>query len=649
MVKETINPSQEQEDKSTQVSIDTEGISMERELVVITKREAGLRVTRDGFASVTDADVTTLADMLATEGVTLQPLFGVSEERLENATLALTAATGLEVPHLSVYYRVQAPDERLDEIATRLREQKIVEAAYIKPATEIPQMFNDMIPSVDEAPPVTADFSSRQEYLNAAPGGIDARYAWTVPGGGGKNVGIIDIEGAWRFSHEDLLKNQGGVVGGNQSTNIGWRNHGTAVIGEFSGDRNTFGITGICPDANVRAISIFGGIGSGEAIRQAADKLNPGDIILIELHRPGPLFNYQSRPDQRGYIAIEWWPDDFDAIRYATSKGVIVVEAAGNGAENLDDAIYNNRPAEFPASWTNPFKRSNRDSSAIVVGAGAPPKGTHGRDHGPDRSRLDFSNYGVLIDAHGWGREVTTCGYGDLQGGLNEDLWYTDQFSGTSSASPIVVGALGCVQGILHDSGKTPVTPAKARELLRDTGSPQQDAPGRPHTQRIGNLPDLQQLIASTTETSVNLAHASWVHGHSMQIEYPDRLNVMWRAGFYMRVEGELGTNNWFHFSIPTPVIVNDNRLRVGSVMLRFKTMSKDAIVQDVHIYDGEKKIKTYNNINLSGDHMFKRFDVSNHPDIKWGLGISIGVKFGTESAKSHRMEFISAGCDFLP
>jgi|LGVE01.1.fsa_nt_gb hypothetical protein len=145
------------------------------------------------------------------------------------------------------------------------------------------------------------------------------------------------------------------------------------------------------------------------------------------------------------------------------------------------------------------------------------------------------------------------------------------------------------------------------------------------------------------------LEHAMWAHGHSMHIEYPDRLNVVWRAGFYIRVEGELGTDNWFHFAIPTPVIVKDNRLRVGSVMLRFKTMSSDAIVRHVHIYDGEKMIATHNNVNLSGDHMFERFDVPGHPDVRWGLGISIGVRFGTEKGKSHRMEFISAGCDFLP
>jgi hypothetical protein len=230
------------------------------------------------------------------------------------------------------------------------------------------------------------------------------------------------------------------------------------------------------------------------AIRLAADRLGPGDIMLLEIHRPGPQ---ATGVGQQGYIAIEWWPDDFAAIRYATSKGVIVVEAAGNGAVNLDDPIYSVRPVGFPATWTNPFNRANPQCGAIIVGAGAPPPGTHGRDHGPDRSRLDFSNFGTCVDAQGWGREVTTTGYGDLQGGASQDLWYTDQFSGTSSASPIVVGALACTQGHLRALGRIPLSPARARDLLRSTGSPQQDAPGRPATQRIGNRPNLRQMIAN--------------------------------------------------------------------------------------------------------------------------------------------------------
>src|SRR6478672_2527369 len=353
--------------------------------------------------------------------------------------------------------------------------------------------MNEMAPAAEEPPPATPDFAARQLYLDAAPAGIDARWAWTQAGGRGRDVRIIDIEGNWRFTHEDLTQNQGGVVGGTPVAGVSWTNHGTAVLGEFSGDVNTIGIVGIAAEAIASAIA-HGGIGSAGAINQAATRLRAGDVMLLEMHRPGPRNNFTQRADQRGYIAVEWWPDDFAAILNATRSGIIVVEAAGNGAENLDDVLYQTAAAGFPATWRNSFRRTNRDSGAIVVGAGAPPPGTHGQNHGPDRSRLDFSNWGALIDAQGWGREVTTCGYGDLQGGTNEDLWYTDQFSGTSSASPIVTGAIACLQGMAKARGKPVLTPAQVRSFLRSTGSPQQDAPGRPATQRVGNRPDLRAL-----------------------------------------------------------------------------------------------------------------------------------------------------------
>jgi hypothetical protein len=483
------------ERKKARRSDNQSSVPSERELIMIASPEADLRATRDGVASMAAADVGTLNSLLGEHGAVARPLFGWSEDRLRQEASAMAATGAVEVPDLSVIYRVEAPDEDLDALAEQLQELDTVEAAYVKPPAEpAVEDINAMVAAPEDAPPISPDFSTRQGYLDAAPGGVNARWAWTRPGGRGANIRTTDIEGAWRFTHEDLTTNQGGVVGGTQSTDLGWRNHGTAVIGEIGADVNTFGVTGIAPDAIQTAISIFGGTGSAGAIRAAANRLRPGDIILIELHRPGPRHSFASRDDQLGYIAIEWWEDDFAAIRYAVGRGVIVVEAAGNGAENLDDALYNTRPSGFPSSWTNPFNRSNRDSGAVVVGAGAPPPGTHGRDHGPDRSRLGFSNHGALVDAQGWGREVTTTGYGNLQGGTNEDVWYTDTFSGTSSASPIVVGALAAVQGMLQAAGRPLLTPASARRCLRSTGSPQQDAPGRPLTQRIGNRPDIPAL-----------------------------------------------------------------------------------------------------------------------------------------------------------
>jgi len=143
------------------------------------------------------------------------------------------------------------------------------------------------------------------------------------------------------------------------------------------------------------------------------------------------------------------------------------------------------------------------------------------------------------------------------------------------------------------------------------------------------------------------LAQAMWIHGHSMQIEVPDNLARTWRAGFYIEVEGKPNGDNWFHFAIPSKVIVNDQRLRVGSVMLLCETLSTDAVIRDVHIYDGPDKIAVHNNVNLSGNLGFQRFDVLSHPPFKWGIGISVGVHFGGGSG-SRVMRFKSAGCDFV-
>jgi hypothetical protein len=145
------------------------------------------------------------------------------------------------------------------------------------------------------------------------------------------------------------------------------------------------------------------------------------------------------------------------------------------------------------------------------------------------------------------------------------------------------------------------------------------------------------------------IEHAMWIHGTSIQVELPENIASMRRYGFFTRLTGKQNTQNWFHFAIPTPVIVANNRLSVGRVMLRFRTMSANAIVRDVHIYDGSTRIAAHNGINLSGDHWFEIFGVPHCHDILWGLGISIGVTFTGGTDQQRTMDFIAAGCDFAP
>ncbi|MET8686445.1 S8 family peptidase [Streptomyces sp. NPDC004732] len=510
----------------------------QQELIVVARPEARLRAGERDIRSASGSDVSALNMFLTDEQLTLEPLFG-SEERLRAA--APPAEGDSDVPDLALFYRVRGGDDRPEELRARIAALPGIDTAYVKPGAvpasidpspTQPHDLDEATRRRKEGMPATPDFTSRQGYLKPAPEGIDARWAWQRIGGSGEGVTVVDVEGSWQLRHEDLAAKLAGVVVGTPIQDLAWRNHGTAVIGVIGGDRNSLGITGIVPEA-VTATASFQPLGTAATIHAAAERLNRGDIILLELHRPGPKFDFEARDDQKGYIAIEWWPDDYAAVRYATAKGVLVVGAAGNGAESLDDAVYERRPDGFPSWWRNPFNPSNRSSDAVLVGAGAPPPGTHGRDHGPDRSRLAFSNYGARVDAQGWGRETTTTGGfwdrpGDLQGGADEIAWYTDTFSGTSSASPIVVGALAALQGMLKASGQQPMTPDRARRVLRSTGSPQQDAPGRPASQRIGNRPDLKGAVTNLLPSAVGSGQAEryWDELLPYPPELPPRLRL---------------------------------------------------------------------------------------------------------------------------
>lgn len=377
-------------------------------------------------------------------------------------------------------------DDQKENLRQQLAHLSFITASFIKP-----KFVNAEMPDEKVVQPVsqaqTPLYVERQVYLQDAPLGVNVNAVKGIPGADGEGITVFDIEQGFNFLHEDLVQHNGRVVVGRAVESS--RHHGAAVCGVVSGYNNSFGITGIVPKSKIFGCS-FHDSGSnhprvGITISKCATHAKKGDILLLEMHAIGP---------NRKFIAMNWWPDNFAAIKHATENGLIVVAAGGNGAENLDAPIYNRALPGFPGDWRNPFNRSLADDHSIIVGAGAPPPGTHGRNWGADRSRLDFSNYGSVVDCQGIGREVTTIGYGDL---FNQgpNRLYTDTFSGTSSSSPIVVGPIASIQGILKKRGKPLLTSRQVRELLRRTGSPQQPEGSRPVAQKIGNRPDLKQLL----------------------------------------------------------------------------------------------------------------------------------------------------------
>ncbi|HLM45713.1 MAG TPA: S8 family peptidase [Myxococcaceae bacterium] len=400
-------------------------------------------------------------------------LFRQDELTLAEGKRLAEERSGKQLADLDLYFEVplrpgtSAGD--VNGVVMQLNALESVEIAYLEAATQ-PAWFNAR-PDNDEVV-ATAAFERQQGYLNAAPMGVDARYAWKVPGGTGAGVKIVDVEGAWNDSHEDLPRFF--HEGGSAYTDSLWRDHGTAALGVMVGQANGFGVTGIAYDAQVGREGIANQ-SIASAITRAALAAGRGGVILVQLQAPGPRTSRDCtcNTSQCDEVPLEYWQANFDAIAQATASGVHVVEAAGNGSVNLDDPAYHGA-----------FDRSVRDSGAILVGASS----------ATTRAPMCWTNHGGRVDVHAWGEKVVTLGYGDLFHS-GEDQAYTASFSGTSSAAPIVVGAVASLQGASQAAGQGSVEPRALRELLSRTGTPQ--ASGE---KRIGSQPDLRSALPQLLE-----------------------------------------------------------------------------------------------------------------------------------------------------
>jgi subtilisin family serine protease len=382
----------------------------------------------------------------------------------------------------AAYFAVTAPEEALSELRSSLSHLHGVAGVYLLPPTSPAGYY---VPS--------DDFTTMQGYLEPAPQGLDAEHAWGYEGGRGDGVRVADIEGACCFEHETYAGNRPQLGFGTPSDDRMARAHGSAVLAIVGAPHDGVGVSGIAPNAELRLVAHEDV--TARAIEAADEACDVGDILLVEAQRWGPL--HVEGEGEVGAVAIEWYPADFLAIRAATQRGRIVVAAAGNGNQYLLHPAYDAPPDGAAAPWSsNPFRRDpGGDSGSILVGAGAPAAILSSQAHGASRSRLPFSNWGPCVDVQGWGEDVVTAGYGDLDHEDEEDRAYTASFRGTSAAAAMVAGAVACLQGAVKARGADPLTPSEVRDWLRAAASGQQDEPGRPALERIGGLPDLRALL----------------------------------------------------------------------------------------------------------------------------------------------------------
>jgi len=403
----------------------------------------------------------------------------VSEETLDQMRQRAQQRLGRPLHDLNLQFYLTLP-EGMDtgSVIDQLNQLDMVELAQPVP---LPQR-----------PPLPPNYEPRQTNCFPSPLGGGVFQVWSNYGVFGGEVRVADVEYSFNPTHEDLPA----II--NLDTNaidpFDDNNHGTATLGEISALENGWGTTGIAYDADFYFAGAYytNGYDVGQGITTAASALSPGDFILVEQQIPGPNTTQALLDGGSEYtlVPIDWYGPYYDRVMTAVGNGVIVIEAAGNGGQNLDDPVYS---AGNGGLW--PFSPPGR-SGAIFVGAGASANGSS-----TENSRLHYSNYGSCVDVQEWGENIFTTGYGDLYDSEGTNLYYTANFGGTSGATPIAVGEAVLLQSIYEQTTGQALTGGQIRTLLRHSGHPQ-TAGAYTTFENIGPIPDLPASISLALATS---------------------------------------------------------------------------------------------------------------------------------------------------
>ncbi len=436
--------------------------------------------------------------------VTWRRFSSVPESRFDELKEVGESRSGKSLYNMNNIYIMRIPASA-DEWQLCLDLEKLPGVLRARPLPDMP---------LDQACSVPL-YDSLQVYLDSAgstPTGIDAEYAWTQPGGDGSNVTVCVVEKRFYWEHEDLTR----VDSASEVNPDAWKGpswpvwisdqHATQVAGIVVGDSNSFGVTGIAHGATFRSAITSTDVGGPvpfnyipSALAAAAASLTAGDVISVSI-----AVEYGGMPSV--LLPVEWHGDAYPdsqslnsarvAIETAVANRINVVLAAGNTSANIDSL-----------PWLE-------DSGAIIVGAGGSsdggdtefcPQGDLQRCNGGAQSG---SNYGDSVDVQGIGKLVVTTGKGDFDSSGGKSCYFSGDFNGTSSATPMVAGAVANIVSYWKENiSPVPPQPRQIRELLIRTGTAQIN----PETGHIGPRPDLKSALGEITATSVSLGEAETV------------------------------------------------------------------------------------------------------------------------------------------
>lgn len=366
----------------------------------------------------------------------------------------------------------QSSPAQAEALAEQLKQNPLVEYAEFEPRAEGMHQDNGR-PDISVGRQSIPDYTPRQYYLlgpQPVPpykiGGVNAVEARSIPGAKGAGIQVVSSEiERWAYDHVDLPKPNIELSEGAEVDS-----HDTASVGIIASTENTFGTTGIVPDAKVGYLHW-----SADRLLQMALRLESGAVMQL-----GVQYDY-SPIDKIGcakncLMPLEYNTPTRDIIAYTVKeRGILVVLAAGNGNINLDHRGFDGE-----------FDRNRFDSGALYAGAVDPKTGL----------RTSYSNHGKRVDLFGWGDDVTTT-YWSVE---NPTTQYTHKYGGTSSANPIIAGVVASVLGAAHAHGLGDRPPGEISALLVATGRPQVNG----NSDEIGVQPNLteaiKQMLADNTD-----------------------------------------------------------------------------------------------------------------------------------------------------
>lgn len=411
-------------------------------------------IDQSGSKAIFTNLVSALADLSEafSEKFILESLFSVSDSKYAcNLMFAARKKKGYNGENLLNYFFIRTDTLKANDVLAKITSANNagIQYAYIRgdladsPSTQelIQARTNHNIPLIRMSAPA-------QTFNQRLISDIDRLFlSYEAKDINENSVTIADVEQGWDFTNvgiRHLQLSQTSILGGINYPSATKKKHGAKTLNVLFGEDvnanpNPSTLNGLCRGANLRIASVYfssqsldrkeavlasllGGEmdANGNFIRNNPETLVEGDIVLLELQVTIP--NYPVP------FPVEIEAAMYNVIKYGIQAGFIIIEAAGNGPQDL------NNPVE--AVGYMDISTNDSGTGAIMVGA-------VDKLIGGTFSRNIKSNFGDRVDCYCYGNSIPTSGGAGMS------------FNQTSLATSIIAALATNLQRKAKASGRT--------------------------------------------------------------------------------------------------------------------------------------------------------------------------------------------------